>query len=172
MVSEQSPRFRWWRHLISNPRELQRSFPPHALDAITAAVKACESRHSGEIRFAVEEALPLSELLRGTSARERAIRLFCELRVWDTEYNNGVLIYVLLAEHDVEIVTDRGVGASKVPQEEWEACCHVMERHFRQGDFRGGAIAGVEAVAEVLSRHAPTRERPAGNELPDRPALL
>lgn len=167
-----SSRIRWWRHLFANPQALRRSFPPHVLEAITAAVKTCESRHSGEIRFVVENALPIHELLRGTTARERACSLFCQLGVWDTEYNNGVLIYVLLAEHDVEIVADRGVSGGRVPEEEWEDCCRAMERHFRDGHFREGAIAGVEAVAEVLRRHGPAREADAVNELPDRPTLL
>lgn len=162
---------RLWRHLNTGTRALRRHFPLHAMAAIEEAIRACESRHPGEIRFAVEDALPFAAVWAGVMPRERAIAKFAELGVWDTAQNNGVLVYVLLADHDVEIVADRGVGQGRVPQAEWEACCRIMEEHFRAGRFRDGAIAGVEAVAEVLARHPPG-EPDAGNELPDRPALL
>ena len=139
--------------------------------AIQEAIRRCESLHPGEIRFAVDVAMSLSELWAGLTPRERAIEAFSQLRVWDTEHNNGVLVYLLLADRDVEIVADRGVGAGRVPQTEWEACCHVMEKHFARGNFRDGAIAGIEAVADVLSRYAGT-DPEVGNELPDHPALL
>jgi len=163
---------RWLRHVLAGPQTLRRTFPPAVLDAVTAAVRACESRHAGEIRVAVETALPLRELWRGTSPRERARRLFCDLGVWDTEHNNGVLIYLLLADRDVEIVSDRAVADGRVDQVEWENCCRVMEQHFRAGRYREGAVAGVEAVAAVLAAHPPQGPADAGNELPDRPALL
>jgi uncharacterized membrane protein len=134
-------------------------------------VKAAERRHSGEIRFAVEDSLPFRALWRGMTPRQRAIEKFTELRVWDTEHNNGVLIYVLFVDHAVEIVADRGVAGGRVPQAEWDACCRAMEGHFGKGDFREGALAGIDAVSAVLSRHPPGAPD-AGNELPDRPAIL
>jgi uncharacterized membrane protein len=158
------------RHLCSGSLMLRRGFDVDTLAAIEQAVRRCEAQHSGQIRFAVEAALPLSALWRNQTPRERAVEVFSELRVWDTEHNNGVLIYLLLADHDVEIVADRGVAGGAVSQQEWDACCRVMEQHFRAGAFRAGAVAGIEAVAAVLARHP---QGPRGtNELPDAPAVL
>jgi uncharacterized membrane protein len=159
---------RWLRHLCTGALARRRRFPPHAMQAIEQAIRACEQRHAGEIRFAMDAALSVRELWHGLSPREVAIEAFSRLRVWDTADDNGVLIYVLLADRDVEIVADRGVRA---PQAEWEACCRIMEQHFARGHFRDGAIAGIEAVAAVLARHPAVRPD-AGNELPDAPALL
>lgn len=166
-----SPIGRWLRHLTTGTLARRRAFPLHAMEAIENAIRACEKTHAGEIRFALDTALSLSELWRGVTPRERAEEAFAKLRVWDTRYNNGVLIYVLIADRDVEIVADRGVGAGRVPAAEWEACCRVMEAHFARGNFRDGAVAGIRAVAEVLARHPPERAD-VGNELPDAPALL
>ncbi len=160
------------RHLLAGPWTLRRRFPPPVLAAIEAAVRAAESCHPGEIRFAVETALPPQALWNGVQPRQCAEQAFARLGVWDTEHNNGVLIYLLLADHDVEIVADRGVGRGRVPAAEWEACCRVMEEHFRAGRFQAGALAGIEAVAGVLARHPPDNPVDAGNELPDRPAIL
>jgi uncharacterized membrane protein len=158
------------RHLCSGSLLLRRRFDAATLAAIGQAVGRCEAQHAGQIRFAVEAALPLSALWRNQTPRERAVEVFSELRVWDTEHNNGVLIYLLLADHDVEIVAERGVAGGAVSQQEWDACCRVMEQHFRAGAFRAGAVAGIEAVAAVLARHP---QGPRGtNELPDAPAVL
>ena len=162
---------RMLRHGLSSDRQRRRQFSNEVLAAIEQATKACESRHAGEIRFAVETALPFPALWHNHSARERAIEIFAREHVWDTEHNNGVLIYVLIAEREVEIVADRGVGNARVPQTEWEQCCQIVEAHFRQGAFQAGAIAGIEAVADVLHRYPPA-QLDAGNELPDRPILL
>lgn len=164
---------RWWRHLTTGSLARRRAFPQAVLHEIEQAIRDCESRHRGEIRFAVDVSLSLSELWAGVSPRECAIEAFSRLRVWDTAYNNGVLIYVLLADRDVEIVADRDVGNARVPAAEWEACCHVMERYFSQGRFRDGAIAGIQAVADILARHPPGDTVPdAGDELPNEPVLL
>ena len=162
---------RIWRHFNVGARALRRAFPADALAAITEATRAVEARHAGEIRFAVEDSLPFLALWRGVTPRQRALEAFAQLGVWDTRDNNGVLVYVLLADRDVEIVADRGVGAGVVPQAEWERCCRAMEAHFREGRFREGALAGIESVADVLARHAPGPPD-AGDELPDRPAVL
>lgn len=162
---------RWWRHLMTGSLARRRAFPEMTLAAIKAAIQQCERAHPGEIRFALDTALSLPELWHGLSARACAEEAFARLRVWDTERNNGVLIYVLLADHAVEIVADRGVGNGQVPVEEWQACCRVMEAHFAKGHFRDGAVAGVKAVAAVLERY-PGPGPDAGNELLDAPALL
>lgn len=162
---------RIWRHFNLGTRALRRAFPPATLAAIGEATRAAEARHAGEIRFAIEDSLPFRQLWRGVTPRQRALEVFASLGVWDTRDNNGVLIYVLLADHDVEIVADRGVGAGVVPPAEWEQCCRAMEAHFREGRFHEGALAGIAAVADVLARHAPGPPD-AGNELPNPPALL
>ncbi len=158
------------KHLLTTEFKVGRAFPPEALAAIQAAVKKSETRHNGEIRFAVEGALHSAALFNGQSARERAIEVFANLRVWDTEHNNGVLIYLLLADRDVEIITDRGVDV-KVGADAWEAICRTMETAFRQGEYRHGAVAGIEAVAQHLARHFPCM-KDKHNELPDSPVML
>jgi len=157
------------RHLITPPWLARMRFPERTLDAIEAAIRASESEHSGEVCFAVEASLGANELWRGMTARERAIEAFSELRVWDTAANSGVLIFVLLADHDVEIVADRGAAAAIGP-EAWEAACRAMEEHFRAGRFEEGGVAGVRAVGALLAQHFPPA---AGdrNELRDRPTL-
>jgi len=149
---------------------VNRAFPGDTLAAIDRAIKASEAAHRGEIRFAVEGALHIDPLLRGQTARERAIDVFSHLRVWDTERNNGVLIYLLLADRDVEIVADRGIH-EKVGGQEWERICRNMEAAFRQADYEGGVIGGIREVTRHLAEHFP----PVGddrNELPDKPVVL
>jgi len=150
--------------------QVNRAFPRQTLIAIEQAIKASETAHVGEIRFAVEGALDGTPLFKGQSARERAIETFSQLRVWDTEHNNGVLIYLLLADRDVEIVADRGIHA-KVGSQEWEKICRTMETAFRHGDYEGGVVSGIQAVTQHLIEHFPA----AGdgrNELPDKPVVL
>lgn len=152
----------WWL--------LRRAFPASTLAAIEAAVTAAERGHRGEIRFAVEASLGLPALLRGQSARERAVEVFAQLRVWDTAENNGVLIYVLLADHDVEIVADRGITA-RVSADEWTAICQEMEIRFHAGQYEAGAVAAIARVGALLKRHYPGADA-AGDELPDRPGVV
>jgi len=158
------------QHLSTGRASVRRTFPPHTLDEIERAIRETEAQHDGQIRFAVEAALELSPLLAGQAARERALEVFSQLRVWDTEHNNGVLIYLLLADRDVEIVADRGIHA-KLGQETWEAICREMEVAFREGQFESGVLAGIRAVGEHLSRHFPPRGGKP-NEMPDRPVIL
>lgn len=158
------------RHLWFPDWRLHRLLPKSALRAIRDAIRESESRHRGEIRFAVEASLPLAPLLRGHSAAGRALDLFSALRVWDTEENNGVLIYLLLADRDVEIVADRGIHRL-VGADRWQAICGNMEAEFAAGRFTAGCLAGIRAVGEELERHFAGADR-SGNELPDRPALL
>jgi len=158
------------QHLSSGRAAVRRAFPQRALDAIERAIRETETRHDGQIRFAVEAALDLSPLLAGQAARERAIEVFSELRVWDTEHNNGVLIYLLLADRDVEIVADRGIHA-KLGAETWEAICREMEAAFCNGQFEAGVLAGIHAVGDHLARHFPARGGKS-NEMPDLPVVL
>ncbi len=163
--------FRWFRHLFTGVLTVRNAFPKAVMDQITEAVRHCEGRHPGEIRFVIEAALEPRELWSGLTPRERAIDVFSRLRVWDTEHNNGVLIYVLYADHAVEIVADRAVGDGRVDPAEWQIACQRMREHFRAGRHAEGAIAGIETVADILSRHAPGRAD-VGNELPDAPLIL
>jgi uncharacterized membrane protein len=157
------------RHLFSTTWTAKRTFSPEVLEAIERGIRETEASHHGQIRFAVEHALDVSQLMAGMSARDRAVELFGQLRVWDTEHNNGVLIYLLLADRDVEIVADRGIH--RCVGEGWEAICRDMERHFRQDEFQTGVLDGIRAVGRHLQRHYP-REQAGPNELPDRPVVL
>lgn len=162
------------RHATAIHWRTRMKFPSATLDAIEAAVTAAERAHTGEIRFAVETALTPWHVLHGMTPRARALEVFAHLRVWDTERNNGALIYVQLADRHVEIVADRGFQG-RVSAPEWEAVCRVMEEHFRQGRFQSGSVAGVEAVGTLLARHYPLLPDASGhhkNQLPDRPTLL
>ncbi len=150
--------------------QVNRAFPRNTLVAIEKAIKASEAAHVGEIRFAVEGALHSTPLFKGQSARERAIEVFSQLRIWDTEHNNGVLIYLLLADRDVEIVADRGVHA-KVGSQEWEQICRKMETAFGQANYEGGVVSGIQAVTQHLKEHFPAVAEDR-NELPDKPVVL
>ncbi len=150
--------------------QVNRAFPRQTLIAIEQAIKASETTHVGEIRFVVEGALHSTPLFKGQSARERAIDVFSQLRIWDTEHNNGVLIYLLLADRDVEIVADRGIHA-KVGTREWENICRKMETAFKQANYEDGVVSGIQAVTQRLLKHFPASG--AGqNELPDKPVVL
>jgi uncharacterized membrane protein len=147
-----------------------RYFPRAAMSRIEHAVKESEALHNGEIRFAVEVTLDLPALLHKQKARQRALEVFSQQRVWDTEYNSGVLIYLLLADRDVEIVADRGID-KRVEGAEWERICRQMEVEFRAGRFEEGVLAGIREITALLVQHFPARnENP--NELPDRPVVL
>jgi len=137
---------------------------------VSAAIRMSETRHGGEIRFAIENSLPGILAWRGMSGRERAIEMFSNLRVWDTEHNSGVLVYLLLADHDIEIVADRGIAARVAPAA-WEAVAQTMEAAFRQGEFERGALAGIEQIGALLAAHFP----PSGHnpdELANRPVIV
>lgn len=158
------------KHLLATRGQVRRAFPRSTLITIENEIKASETAHVGEIRFAVEGALDGVPLFKGQSARERAIEVFSKLRVWDTQHNNGLLIYVLLADRAVEIVADRGIDA-KVSSQEWNKICQQMETAFRQSNFEGGVVSGVQAVTQHLVAHFPAGGH-NGNELPDKPVLL
>ena len=162
------------RHTTATHWRTRMLFSAATLDAIEQAIARAELTHAGEIRFAVETALTPMHVLNDVAPRARALEVFAHLRVWDTEHNNGVLIYVQVADRDVEIVADRGFEGRVAPAE-WEAVCRLMEEHFRAGRFQAGSIAGVDAIANLLARHFPQaagRPAPGRNQLPDRPTLL
>ncbi len=159
------------RHLCTPHRSVQWKFPASSMRAIGEAIRLSETRHSGQIRFAVESALEVHPLFHGMSASARAGDVFAHLRIWDTEENNGVLIYLLLADRHVEIVADRGVHA-RTGATGWEAICRRMEVSFRAGRFEAGVLEGIEAVTEILAREYPATGKSANNELPDQPVVM
>ena len=161
---------RWLRHLFSEAR-VRREFPRAALDAIHRAIAGGEKRHRGQVCFAIEQSLPLRALGAGISARERGHEVFAQLRVWDTQHNSGVLIYVLIAEHAIEIIADRGIAA-RVDQSEWQAVCDRMRDRFAAGEFERGALDSVTAVSDILAREFPADGSPRENELSDEPIIL
>jgi uncharacterized membrane protein len=162
------------RHAAATHWRTRMLFPAATLDAIEQAIGRAEQWHGGEIRFAVETALTPKHILNDVTAHDHALEVFSRLRVWDTEANNGVLIYVQLADRHVEIVADRGFQG-RVSSAEWAAVCRLMEEHFRAGRFKTGSIAGVEAIGNLLARHFPqdgVKAENSRNQLPDRPTLL
>ena len=161
---------RLFKHLLTPPWLAAHRFGPALSAEIGAAVELAEANQRGELRFVVEGPLPFTCLRNNDKARQRAADLFGRLGVWDTEGNSGVLIYVQLVDHQVEILADRGIAA-KVAQAEWEAICRSMEAAFRAGDYRNGALAAIQRAGELLTEHFPAGERNP-NELPDRPLLL
>jgi uncharacterized membrane protein YgcG len=158
------------KHLVEHRWRARRTFPPQVLAAIERTIKAGEATHSGQVRFVVEGALDGAPLFRDQSPRDRALDIFSQLRIWDTAHNNGVLIYLLLADRYVEIIADRGID-EKVGAAGWEKICQSMEADFRVGNFSGGVIKGIQSVSQQLAAHFP--KRGAGpNELPDEPVVI
>lgn len=164
---------RFFRHVWMSPIIARRAFSAETFAAIAAAVAAGERRHRGQVRFVVEPELTSAQLWHGMTSRERALEVFAGLRVWDTEENNGVLIYILLADRKVEIVADRGIHRH-VGDARWRAVCKEMEHHFRQREFLQGSVAAVNKVSEELAHYFPADlgATDAPNELPDTPVML
>ena len=163
---------RFFKHVFTTGGAARRAFPQATLDAIQALIGDGETRHRAQLKLIIEPALDWSDLLDGTSSRARAHALFSRYRIWDTAENCGVLVYINLADHKVEIVTDRGVGAA-VQHAEWETACRLMTQGFGQGKFHDSVLAGVAHVNVQLEESFPdngSRER--GNEVSDRPVLL
>jgi uncharacterized membrane protein len=163
---------RWWRHLTTGPVALRRRFPPDVLSTIDDTIIRAEAGHRAELRVVLEAALEPRQLLADPDARDRALELFASLGMWDTEANNGVLIYVLLADRRVEIVADRGYNHRVLPAQ-WDAVCRRLEADFAAGEWSAGCRSAVVAVSELASAHFPLRA--AGddrNEISDRTLLL
>ena len=161
---------RIWRHILMSEIRVKRRFPEAVLNGIQSAVQLSESTHSGEIRVVVEGELTWAQLLTDMTPRARALEVFSGLRVWDTEHNNGVLIYVLLADRIVEIVADRGIHRH-VGDEVWRDICKSVQAEFRAGRFEDGGVKGVTAISALLRKHF-SYDGENSNELPDKPLLL
>jgi uncharacterized membrane protein len=158
------------KHLLEHRWRVRRIFPPEALAVIERAIKAGEETHSGQVRFVVEGALDGKPLFKNQAARERALDIFSQLRIWDTGHNNGVLIYLLLADRKVEIIADRGIDA-KVGAAGWQKICAAMGTDFKAGNFAGGVVKGIQAVSQQLAADFP-KHGAGPNELPDRPVVI
>ncbi len=161
---------RWVKHLFTTRWHLRNAFAADTLDAIEAAVAASEQRHRGELRFAIEASFDLPQLLRGLTPRQRAAELFTSLGVWDTDENIGVLVYVLVAEHAVEIIADRGY-IDRVDVATWQVTCARMAGSFASGDFKLGALHGIEQLTTVMASAFPGKGHDV-DELPNRPSIL
>ena len=159
------------KHRWLDESDANRAVPVDMVERLMRRVAASEKRHSGEIRICVEAGLPLSYLWRGARARERAITLFGKLRVWDTELNNGVLIYLLLADHAIEIVADRGLN-QRVTAAEWKAMVDALSAAVLAGRYEDGLTQALEETSAVLVKYFPLMLSDANpNELPNRPIV-
>lgn len=158
------------RHGFSLPWLARQYFPAESLKRIEAEIAKSETQHLGEIRFVVESNLSFLEVLRKKSPKKRALEIFSGLHIWDTEQNNGVLIYLLLADHDFEILADRGIH-QHVGKEGWEAICQQMEAMFRKGEFELGVIFGIHQISDVLAQYFPAYGENK-NELPNKPLII
>lgn len=158
------------RHLFASHWRTRRQFTPQIQAQIEAAITAAEATHDGQIRFAIETALHLSQLLRGLTPRQRALQVFAQLHVWDTQANNGVLIYVSMADRAVEIIADRGIAA-RVASAQWDGVCREVEKYYRASQFADGSLAAITGVAHLLRQQFPAGDGPE-NELPNQPVLL
>ncbi|MDP8566779.1 TPM domain-containing protein [Methylophilus aquaticus] len=161
---------RFVRHLSSHPWQVRRYFSAAALQRIEQAIADSEHQHAGEIRVVIESGLPVAAVLQGVSPRQRAIQLFGQLNIWDTEHNNGVLVYLMLADRDVEIVADRGIHRH-VREQGWQHICQQMEGMFRSGHFEQGITHGITAIGQHLAAHFPPEATPR-NELCNRVLVL
>jgi uncharacterized membrane protein YgcG len=176
MTSSQTTRPGWLTRLRRlalhrwHDDRLARTIPAGLSQRLAQQVTASEQRHSGQIRICIEGGLPGSYLWRGASARERAVTQFGKLRVWDTEHNNGVLIYLLLAEHAIEIVADRGL-ARRVEPALWQAMVVRMREAFMSESYEAGLQQAIEEVTALLVQHFPHAPNDDGNELPDPPVI-
>jgi len=140
------------------------------MNELQDTIEQSEKRHAAELRLVIDGGLSLPDLLSTQSSRQKAIELFSHLRVWDTEANNGVLLYLLVAEHRIEIVADRGV-TSKLQQGAWDKICGDMVASFKKGDFKQGVQVGIEEITAILAEHFPPKDD-RKNELHDAPIRL
>ncbi len=160
------------KHCWLDASDVRRAVPAELVEQLTRRVGASEQRHTGEIRICIEAGLPLSYLRRNASARERAVMLFGKLRVWDTEHNNGVLIYLLLADHAIELVADRGLNA-RVSPAEWQEMVAHLGTALQVGQYEQGLTTALEEVSAVLVQHFPLApDSMRRDELPNAPVLL
>lgn len=161
---------RFFRHLFTTRAAAQKTFPAQALRDIQAAIAAGEKQHRAEVRLIIEPALPITDLLQGVHSRARARELFSLYRVWDTEDNCGVLVYINLADHKVEIIADRGSGRALKPND-WKEVCRLMTEGFSQGQYGPSVLAALAMLNGLLQQHFPGHGDNA-NELSDRPLIV
>ena len=169
-MKKTNPIIRFVKHMLSHPWQVKRHFSVEALRTIEKAISASEKQHAGEIRFVVEAGLHPYEILCKKTPKKRAVELFGRLNIWDTEHNNGVLVYLLLADRDVEIVADRGIH-QQVGHEGWEAICREMEVLFRKGQFETGVLQGIAHISENLEKHFPINGV-SKNEVSNKPLIM
>jgi uncharacterized membrane protein len=158
------------RHAGSSAADARRAFPPATLKAVTEAITAGEQTHRGEVRLIVEKALPVGAAWAGMSSRQRALALFADYGIWDTEENCGVLVYVNLAEHQVEILADRGIDR-KIDEATWQQVCKTLTAGYARGEFHDSTLAAIGQVNALLREHFPG-DGPRPNQLPDEPLML
>jgi uncharacterized membrane protein len=168
MMLQRMPRL--FKHLLVLPTVVSRYFPAASMQRIAAAIASNEIMHAGEICFVVESNLSIFDILRKKTAKQRAVEVFSQYQVWDTENNNGVLIYCLLAEHDFEILADRGIH-QHIGAQGWESISHEMETYFKQGNFEAGVVFGVHQIGALIARHYPA-QREEINELSNAPIII
>ena len=164
------PIIRFIKHMFSHPWQVKRHFSAEALRNIEKAISASEKIHAGEIRFVVEAGLQPYEILCGKTPKKRAIELFGRMNIWDTEHNNGVLIYLLLADRDVEIVADRGID-KQVGHNGWEEICREMEALFKKAEFEAGVLKGIAHISAALQQHFPQLGT-SKNEVSNKPLIM
>jgi uncharacterized membrane protein YgcG len=161
---------RYWRHIVTDHADARRAVSESDLKRLEQLIADGEHRHRGQVCLAIEPALPLARVYQRLAPRERALEVFGSMRVWDTDENCGVLVYLLLADRDVEIVADRGIHRV-VGELAWQAICTNMEAAFRAGRFTDGLVDGLQAINALLAQHFP-RSEAGPNELSDRPRIL
>ena len=169
-MKKMHPIIRFVKHMFSHPWQVKRHFSAAGLHNIEQAIEASEQKHLGEIRFIVETGLHPLEILYKKTPKKRALELFSNLKIWDTEHNNGVLIYLLLVDRDVEIVADRGID-KHVGHSGWEKICHEMEVMFRKGEFEAGVLQGIAEISAELEKHFPLTGANK-NEISNKPIIL
>jgi hypothetical protein len=164
---------RWCRHLWLDADDVRRHFPPDSLLRLETLIRLSEARHLGELRVCIEGGLGWAGLRQGLTPRARAIELFSQLRVWDTAHNNGVLIYLLLAEHRIEILVDRGLSSQVDPQV-WQAMTLSLSEHFKSGNFEAGLTEAIDQVGQWMRRLYPVADHHPDNpnELPNAVVIL
>lgn len=161
---------RWLNHLLTTRWTARRHFPSATLDALEVAIAAGERTHRGELRVVIEAGMDLAHVLDGVTPRQRALQVFADLGVWDTQENNGVLLFVDIADHAVEIVADRGYR-SHIEASAWAEVCAAMSRHFAAREFQQGALYGIGRAAALMASVFPG-DGSDPDELPNRPSFI
>ncbi|MGL4994616.1 MAG: TPM domain-containing protein [Deefgea sp.] len=161
---------RLWQHIKPNPYRAQ--FGKGLANNLAQTITQAEQGHRGEIRLVVESSLPSVLIWQDTTPRARAIDWFSQLRVWDTEGNTGILLYLLLAENKLELVADRGI-ANKVPQAQWDAICAQLQTHLAQHKIEIGLSTTISQLGELLQQHFPIENAQANpDELSNQPVII